>query len=74
MGENTAKFVNRVERAFRVGIVTFVVAYILLVGFDIVRSSNSLGLVPEDFFVAIPLPLLLAIFAAGFVYFRADSK
>jgi hypothetical protein len=74
MSESTAKFVKRVEHAFRIGIVTFVLAYILLVAFDIVRSFDSVGLIPEDFFMAIPLPLLLGIFAAGIAHLRADSK
>ena len=64
---------SRLGRAVLVGIVTFFLSYVILVGFSMVSFSYFSGPIP-DLLLAIPLPLLLATFAAVFAYLRADSN
>jgi hypothetical protein len=51
-----------------VGVITFVVTYVALMGFAIIRFSHYSGPLP-DLLYAIPIPLFIAL-CAGAIAFR----
>jgi len=64
---------NRITWSFLVGFIAFILVYVALMGFAIVRFSYYSGPLP-DLLLAIPIPLLVGALAGAVAFRLKDFK
>lgn len=64
---------SRIGRALLVGFVTFIVAFVALMGYAMIRFAYFSGSIPFAPY-AVPIPLVIGVLAGAIVFQRTSSN